>query len=119
MYKVIGLLKKNPAMTTAEFREYYERNHRVIGEKYLRGLASRYVRRYLDPFADPITGRVVEQAHDVLLEIWYNDRAAFEQAGQLFLQPAVMQEIAADEEKLFDRSASRFFAVTEVESTLA
>ncbi len=49
MIKSIGLLKRRPGISVAEFRAYYETKHRVIGEKYLTGFASRYVRRFLEP----------------------------------------------------------------------
>lgn len=119
MYKVIGLLKRRPGMSPEEFRNYYETHHRVIGEKYLREYAVRYVRRYLQGFADPITGAFAEQDYDVLLEIWYRDKDAFERANQLFAEPQISAEIATDEEKLFDRGASRFFTLQEVESDLS
>ena len=118
MYKVIGLLKRRPGMSPEEFREYYESNHRVIGEKYLKKFAVRYLRRYLQGFADPITGKIAEQEYDVLLEIWYRDKQAFEEANRLFAEPDICDEIATDEEKLFDRSASRFFSLEEVESEM-
>ncbi len=43
-------------MSRAEFIDYYERHHRRIGEKYLSGRALRYVRRYVQPMPNPITG---------------------------------------------------------------
>lgn len=118
MHKVVGLLKRRPGMSVAEFRDYYEAHHRMIGEKYLRGYATRYMRRYLNGFADPITGAAPEQEFDVLLEIWYRDQKAFEEANLRFAEPEISAEIAADEERLFDRSASRFFTLDEVESDL-
>ncbi len=119
MYKVIGLLKRRAGMSPQDFRAYYESHHRVIGEKYLRDYAVRYLRRYLQGFADPITGQVAEQEYDVLLEIWYRDQQAFEAANRRFTEPEISAEIAADEEKLFDRSASRFYTLQEVESDLS
>ena len=38
MIKVIMLMKRRPGMTISEFRDYYENNHRVIGENILRVL---------------------------------------------------------------------------------
>jgi len=106
-------------MSPAEFRDYYETHHKIIGEKYLRGLAIRYRRRYLTAFADPLTGSLPEQECDVVLEIWYPDRATFDKANELFSDPAVAEEIAIDEEKLFDRPRNRFFFADDVESDLS
>jgi hypothetical protein len=118
MIKVIGLLKRKPGMSPEEFRNYYETYHRVLGEKYLRPFAVRYMRRYLTPFADPITGNLPEQSCDVVLEIWYPDKATYDLAGKTFSQPEVAGEIAEDEENLFDRPSNRFFFVEEADSKL-
>lgn len=116
MIKMIGLLKRRPGMSTAEFRDYYERAHRLIGEKHLAGYACRYVRRYLDP----APGRTSdgEAPYDVILEVWYPDQAAFEAAGRHLAKPDIAAEIAADEERLFDRPQNRFYLVEEVESEI-
>jgi hypothetical protein len=115
--KVVGLLKRRPGMTVAEFRDYYESAHSLIGEKYLAEFANRYVRRYLHPFRDA-SGREVEPDFDVILEVWYPHKDAFEAANALLTQAEVAAEIAADEERLFDRARSRFFLVEERESDL-
>lgn len=118
MIKMITLLKRRPGMSMDEFIDYYEANHRVIGEKYLRGYATRYVRRYLDPIADPATGESHEPDYDVLMEIWFPDQAAFDAAMAGVTQPEAAAEIAEDEEKLFDRAKMRTFTVREYESSL-
>ena len=33
-------MKRRPGMSIPEFREYYETQHRLIGEKYLAGYAN-------------------------------------------------------------------------------
>jgi hypothetical protein len=105
-------------MSREAFRAYYEANHRLIGEKYLAGLAVKYKRRYLSEMADPISAGVVPAGYDVQLEIWYPDRQTFDAANRLFAQPEVAAEIAADEQQLFDRSASLFYTLDEVQSQL-
>lgn len=112
MIKVLGLLKRRSDMTTEAFRTYYETHHRVIGEKYLQGYAVKYQRRYLEALDD----KALE--HDVLLEVWYPDAATHQAASKHLSQPTIAAEIAADEERLFDRPSNRFFTVTEVESSL-
>ena len=52
MFKVIGLLKRRPDLTPEAFRDYYETHHRLIGEKYLKPYATRYMRRYLSSQPD-------------------------------------------------------------------
>ncbi len=116
MIKSIGLLKRRPGMSVAEFRAYYETKHRVIGEKYLTGFASRYVRRFLEP-ADGRSSD--ENEFDVILEIWYADADAYQRCNVNLARPEVRAEIIADEEQLFDRSRSRFFLVEEHESDMS
>lgn len=118
MFKTIGLLKRREGMSVEEFRDYYENNHRVIGEKYLKGNAERYMRRFLSPYPNPLTGEEVEPEYDVVMEIWYADEAAWQATGEALTTPEAAAEIAADEEMLFDRSRNRFFLVDEFESDL-
>ncbi len=116
MYKIVGFLKKRPGMTTAEFREYYETYHRVIGEKVLAGYAAQYMRRFLEPYGP--TAEADEQPFDVIMEIWYPDRATYEASQAHLSTPEIAAEIAEDEEKLFDRPENRFYHVQEVVSDL-
>ncbi|MEM8498063.1 MAG: EthD domain-containing protein [Pseudomonadota bacterium] len=104
-------------MTTDEFRAYYEDHHRVIGEKYLAGFASRYLRRYLNTVPDA-SGIHHEPEFDVLLEMWFDDDVSFQSCIEKLNEPAVAEEIAIDEEKLFDRLTKRSYIVEEHESSM-
>ena len=117
MIKVVTTLKKRSDLSTEQFREYYESHHRLIGEKYLRGYAARYVRRYIDPLPDA-EGKTHPANFDVLLEIWFDNASDFQACSGRLAEPEVAQEIILDEERLFDRSAKRSFVVTEHESEL-
>ncbi len=110
MIKQIGLLTRRPGMSVAEFREYYENQHRLLGEKYLAGHACHYARRF------PIDPAAVD--FDVILEVWYPSAEAYAAARQVLDRPEVQAEIIADEEQLFDRSKHRFFQVEECVSDL-
>ncbi len=115
MIKLVMPIKKRPGMSTEEFRNYYESHHRLIGEKYLTGFVSRYVRRFLNPLPDR-SGNVTEPEYDVLLEIWYPDEASFLACGKKLRQPDIAKEIAEDEAKLFDLTRMRSYLVEEFES---
>ncbi len=52
-------------MTIPEFREHYETKHRLIGEKYLKGYVTKYMRRFVDPLPD----RKGEQDPEVIEKI--------------------------------------------------
>ena len=117
MIKVITTLKKKAGLSTEDFRAYYETHHRLIGEKYLAGYATRYVRRYLEPMAGA-DGKLHEPEYDVLLELWFPDKATWQACAAGLSEPAAAEEIARDEEHLFDRSRKRSYIVTEYESDL-
>ena len=119
MIKTVGLLKRRRGMSVEEFRDYYETTHRVIGEKYLGGHACRYMRRFLNPASDPDAATFGDQGDfDVILEIWYPDKATYEAVRERLAAPGAAAEVLADELKLFDRDRNRFFTLTEAESEL-
>lgn len=117
MIKVITLLSRKAGMSKADFKTYYENNHRHIGEKYLKGYASHYERRYVCP-SDPDTQYGNEPGFDVLMEIWFPNQPAMQTAMTALAQPVAQAEVIADEEQLFDRSKTVSFVVDEVASIM-
>jgi hypothetical protein len=111
---LITLLKRREGMSKADFIAYYEAHHRLIGEKVLGGYATRYVRRFLHP----TDGIDLHEDADVILEIDFPDEATRDACFAAMSDEAMMAEIVADEEKLFDRSRIRTFALDEQESKL-
>lgn len=112
---VITLLKRREGMRKDDFIAYYEACHRKIGERVLRGFATRYVRRYLHP----TDGVDQHEDADVVMEIDFPDAATRDACFAAMGDPATMAEIIEDEEKLFDRSRIRTFTVEERASDLA
>ena len=117
MIKVVTLLTKKPGMSREAFIDHYETHHRKIGEKYLGGFASKYQRRYLQ------SAGLREQEgdtppFDVLMEIWYPDKDALNGALAVLSTEEAQAEIAADEERLFDRDLIRSYTVEEYESEM-
>lgn len=117
MIKLVMPMKRRPGMTIPEFREYYETKHRLIGEKYLKGFASKYMRRFTNPTVDR-DGELRDPEYDVFLEIWYPDQATMEACGKALSTPEVQQEIREDEEKVFDMRFMRSYVVDESVSDL-
>jgi uncharacterized protein (TIGR02118 family) len=115
MFKAVFLLKRKPGTTMEEFREYYETSHRKLGERVL-PTAQRYVRRYLTPFSPDPGAPPQEPEFDVITEIWFEDRAAFETAIASLGEPSTAREIMEDEARFMDRSRIRLFTVEECES---
>ena len=106
---LITLLKRRDGMRKEDFIAYYEAHHRLIGEKVLRGYATRYVRRFLSP----TDGVDQHEDADVILEIEFPDQPTADACFAAMADETVMAEIIADEEKLFDRSRIRTFTVNE------
>lgn len=113
MFRLVTLLRRRPGMSVDDFRAYYESRHRVIGERVLSGHALRYVRRYVTPMQDGAA-----PGFDVVMEIDFPDRAAHDRCMAMLARPDIAREIAEDEERLFDRSATLSFTVEECESVM-
>lgn len=114
MFKVLIFLKRKPGMTLEAFRDYYETVHAKLALKHPGGM-KRYLRRYVRPFPNVITGEVEELDFDVVTECWFESKAAF---AANVLPADIREEIAADEERVFDRPQTRFVTVSEVETDL-
>lgn len=119
MIKLVTLLSRRPDLSLEEFIDRYESGHRLIGEKYLRQHACRYVRRFCRPAPGPLFDGAAPPPCDVVMEIWFPDREAYDATMATLMEPAVAAEIAEDEERLFDRSRTTAFVVEEYESLIA
>ena len=112
MFKCIALLRRRPDISREAFIDYYETRHSVLIRKLLPGIAD-YRRNYVDldgaflfPGAQPID-------FDVVTELRFADRAAYELFAATAAQSDIARQIAEDEDNLFDRSATRMFVVEE------
>ena len=115
MIKLVCLLKKRDGMTTEEFRHYYETRHRFVALPSMR-YAERYMRRFLDPLEGMGDG---DQPYDVITEIWFRDRDAFQKFTAFVNQPEFRSALTEDEDQLFDRLTMRFYTVEEHEDVPA
>ncbi|MGE3301704.1 MAG: EthD domain-containing protein [Hyphomonadaceae bacterium] len=116
MYKVVHFFKRRDGLTMEDFVAYYEKAHTKF-VKHIPGVR-RYARRYLTRNLRR-SGAGVD--FDVMTELWYDDRAAYEAALAALRAPHMAETVAAiiaDEEKLFDRAASRMYAFEEFETDL-
>jgi hypothetical protein len=119
MLKLVTFLTRRSDLTLEEFIHRYESQHRLIGEKYLRPYATRYVRRYCRPVGDDVASDTPAPPCDVVMEIWFPDRESFDRAMTDIMQPEAQKEIIADEETLFDRSKIISVIVEEYESNMS
>lgn len=122
MLKQICFFKKRPDMTMDEFMDYYENQHsqlsKKLGAKPAIPNAVRYVRRYLVPEKNPVTGQIHEPAYDCIMEIWWNSREDFERSQAIISSPERLPMTKADEEKLFASHANPVATCIEYDSPM-
>jgi len=115
MLKQLCFFRKRPDMTMDEFMDYYENEHCKLASKLGSPAipnAVRYVRRYLEPALNPITGEVHDSGYDCLMEIWWNSREDFERSQALIANPERLPHTKADEANLFATHANPIALVT-------
>ena len=117
MMKQISVMKRRPGMTMEEFIRDYEGRHAKFGEQ-LFAKARRYVRRYVQPENNPLTGQIVELDFDVIMEIWWDSRADFEAAMKALPSSELLPAVVESGKKLFATSNNPAFTVIEYESRM-
>ncbi|SBS72817.1 Ethyl tert-butyl ether degradation EthD [uncultured Mycobacterium sp.] len=122
MFKQICFFRKRDDMTSDEFMDYYENQHARLSERMGRSPsipnAVRYVRRYLVPETNPVTGRVIDPGFDCLMEIWWNSREDFEESQRLIASPERLPSIMDDETLLFASHDNPVCSVIERDSPM-
>jgi hypothetical protein len=122
VFKQICFFRKRDGMTSDEFMDYYENQHSRLSERMGRSPsipnAVRYVRRYLVPETNPVTGRVIDPGFDCLMEIWWNSREDFEESQRLIASPERLPSIKEDEALLFASHDNPVCSVIECDSPM-
>ena len=114
-WKAIALLKGRDDMPREEVIAYYESNHVPL-------ILSLFpqIRTYRRNFADFTSAYVYEDAapfdFDIVTEIIFESREAYEAMAALSADPEIADRIARDEENFLDRGKTRMFVVQEHES---
>ncbi len=120
MIKQVVFLKRRPDMTIQEFMDYYENQHsqlsKRIGAKPPLPNAQRYVRRYITPEKNPLTGEVIQSGYDCIMEIWWNTPQDFEAAMKGLSNPDHLAARMADELKVFATNSNPVCTVEEFDS---
>jgi hypothetical protein len=122
MIKQLVFLRKRPDLSIDAFLTYYEEQHsqlsKKMGSKPALPNAQRYVRRYVTPEANPLTGEVIHPGYDCIMEIWWNSRSDFEAAMKGLSDPAMLEHRLADELKLFATNSNPVCTVEEHDSPI-
>ena len=105
MFKQICFFRKRPDMTMDAFMDYYENQHSQLSKRAGRAPsipnARRYVRRYLKPEKNPVTGQVIDPGYDCIMEIWWDSREDFERSQAIISHPDRIDFVREDEKNLF------------------
>ncbi|WP_336874003.1 EthD domain-containing protein [Rhodococcus qingshengii] len=110
MIKVIALLARRPDLSHAEFVHYYENNHSVLIRRLLPQVGD-YRRNYIERNTILGPAGVPDLDFDVITEMFFADRAAYDAMLATHAQPEVCSAIEADEANFLDRSRIRMFLV--------
>ena len=119
MFKQVCFFKKRPDMTMQEFMDYYENQHSKLGSRIGKPIlpkAQRYVRRYLKPEKNPVTGEMIDPGYDCIMEIWWDSREDFEAMMRVVSSPDRVSHTIEDEKKLFASHSNPVCSVEEHES---
>lgn len=111
-FKVIALLKRRADLTREQFIDYYETRHVPLILELTPGIAA-YRRNFADFEGAYAFPEAAPFDFDVVTELWYADRAAYEHAMEVTATPEVWARIEADEQNFLDRGKTRLFVVEE------
>ena len=117
MFKQMCFFKKREDMSLQEMMDYYENQHAKLSEKLGRSPslpnAKRYVRRYITPEKNPITGEVHDCGFDCVMEIWWNSREDFENSQRIIASPDRIEATKTDEEQFLATHANPIVSIVE------
>jgi hypothetical protein len=120
--KQICFFRKRPDLTMEQFMDYYENQHsqlaKRLGKKRAIDNAVRYVRRYIVPEKNPVTGQVIDPGFDCIMEIWWNSREDFEASQRIISSPDRVDAIREDELRLFASNNNPVCTVIEYDSPM-
>ena len=122
MLKQICFFRKRADMTMDQFLDYYENQHSQLSKRMGRAPslpgAARYVRRYVQPERNPVTGAVIDCGFDCIMEIWWHSREDFENSQRIISDPARLPAIREDELNLFASHDNPVCTVVEYDSPM-
>ena len=110
MFRVFGFLTKKDGLGMQEFIDYYEKTH-VPMICSLAPVPTVYKRRYLN--GERLTNEGGKVDFDVMTELVFPDRNAFEEWMAALAKPGIGARIVADEERFLNRTQTRAYVVEE------
>ncbi len=110
------LFRRRRDLTPDQFREYYETRHAPLAMRlfpYLKEYRRNYIRR--DIHHQRAGGEALRTPldFDVVTEIIFSDRGDYQRMVRDMADPAIREQVVADEQQFIDRSATVVFIVDE------
>lgn len=117
MIKQVVFLQKRADMSMEEFIDYYENEHTRLAQRVGNmPSALRYVRRYVRPEKNAVTGEVHDCGFACIMEIWWDNREDFENSQRLVADPERLPLVVEDEKRLFATHSNPVCIVEEYDS---
>jgi len=122
MIKQLCFFRKREDMSMEQFLDYYENQHSQLSKRMGRAPAitgaTRYVRRYITPEKNPVTGEVIDCGYDCIMEIWWNSREDFLASQRRISDPDRLPMVKEDEKRLFASHSNPVCTVVEYDSPM-
>ncbi len=115
--KQVSVMKRHPDLTMDQFIDRYESHHAKFGEVLFKD-ANRYVRRYVQPMTNPLTGKVEELPFDVIMEIWWDSAEDMATGLKRIGTSGLIDQIRASGETLFAAQNNPGFTVEEYDTPM-
>jgi uncharacterized protein (TIGR02118 family) len=110
--KAVALLRRRADLTREAFVDYYETRHVPLILSLMPGVLD-YRRNFVDFAGAFVSPRAAPFDFDVVTELWFADRAAYDAAMAVATREDVAAQIAEDEANFLDRTGTRMFVVEE------
>ena len=115
--KVVYCIKRNPAMSVEQFRDYWLDEHGALVKRVANVIqAQKYVQSHtIAPEINDFLrkSRGMGQPYDGITEMWWESREQFEASTRQPGAQQAIQELIEDEKNFIDFSNSSFFITEE------
>ena len=112
MFKVIILIARKPGMAREAFMHHYETVHVPLVRRMFPQLVE-YRRNYIDPAGTVVMPGAAAPDFDSVTEMWFHDRAGYDQMNAVNADPAKGALLAEDAALFLDPSKTRMLVVGE------
>ena len=117
--KMVVLFRRKQGLTPDQFRDHYEQRHAPLALKlfpYFKDYTRNYIRHDLKhqrAGGEPIDSNL---DFDAIVEITFASNDDYERMRREMADPAIREQVVADEQRFLDRSATVVFLVDEERS---